>query len=67
MATVNLVLLEPDEIDDSGRARIGGARARHITQVLHTPPGGSLRAGIVGGGQGTATVIEAGVTTCVSK
>lgn len=55
---VNLILLAPGEIDGDGRARIGGARARHIREVLKSQPGHLVRVGIIDGPTGTATVLD---------
>jgi 16S rRNA (uracil1498-N3)-methyltransferase len=56
---LNLLLLEPDEIDrESGHATavIGGRRARHVQQVLRARAGDRVRVGVVGGGIGEAVV-----------
>jgi RsmE family RNA methyltransferase len=53
---VNLILLEPHEIRGDGAARVEGDRARHITTVLKSAPGATIRVGCIGGGRGTATV-----------
>jgi 16S rRNA (uracil1498-N3)-methyltransferase len=55
---VNLLLLEPAEVE-RGEARVGGRRARHLLDVLHVQPGTVLRAGIVDGARGHATVLAA--------
>jgi len=53
---VNLILLESQEIGADGVARVEGERARHITTVLKSAPGATIRVGCIGGGRGTATV-----------
>jgi 16S rRNA (uracil1498-N3)-methyltransferase len=53
---LNLLLLEPDEIGGDGTAVVGGRRAHHIVTVLGAGVGASLRAGVVRGPTGTATV-----------
>lgn len=53
---MNLILLEPYEIDAHGHARITGERARHVTTVLKSAPGATIRVGCIGGGRGTAIV-----------
>jgi RsmE family RNA methyltransferase len=53
---VNLLLLEPDEIDGDGRCRLTGRRARHVLEVLEAEVGARLRAGVVRGGTGEAVV-----------
>jgi RsmE family RNA methyltransferase len=55
---MNLLLLEPHEIDASGRAALTDHRARHLLGVLKVQPGASVRAGVIDGAQGTAVVLE---------
>ena len=49
---MNLLLLEPGEVAVDGR------RAAHLRDVLGAKPGSRVRAGIVGGGTGSAEVIS---------
>ena len=58
MQPVNFLLLQPDEIDADGRAVLRGRRAEHVRTVLRADVGALLRAGVVGGALGTATVRE---------
>lgn len=53
---MNLLLLEAEEIDGTGRARLDGRRAGHLRQVLRVVPGQCLRGGIVGGRRATMVV-----------
>ena len=53
---MNLLLLEPDELDQDGTARLRGRRLAHAREVLAVQPGDSVRVGVVGGAVGTATV-----------
>ncbi|HVV85048.1 MAG TPA: 16S rRNA (uracil(1498)-N(3))-methyltransferase, partial [Kofleriaceae bacterium] len=53
---MNLLLLEPGEVD-GGRARLADRRARHLREVLGVQPGSSVRAGLIGGAVGSATVL----------
>jgi len=53
---VNLVLLEPRELNGS-RARVEGRRATHLALVHRAAAGRRLRAGVVGGRVGHATVV----------
>lgn len=53
---VNILLLEPEELDDRGRARITGRRAIHVHEVLRASAGQQLVAGQIGGSLGTAEV-----------
>lgn len=53
---MNLILLEAREIGADGKARIDDGRARHITGVLKSAPGTTVRVGCIGGGRGVATV-----------
>jgi 16S rRNA (uracil1498-N3)-methyltransferase len=59
---MNLLLLHPDDRLDTGLWRINDRRARHIRAVLGLAPGDTLRAGLVGGAIGEATVTEDGDT-----
>jgi 16S rRNA (uracil1498-N3)-methyltransferase len=54
---VNLLLLEPSELDPDGLARLEGRRARHVWQVLRGQPGQTIAVGVVGGRVGTAEVL----------
>lgn len=54
---MNFLLLEPDELGGDGVARLVGRRARHLGDVLRAEVGQSLRAGVLGGRLGTATVV----------
>jgi len=53
---MNLLLLEPEEVS-SNQAQIGGERARHVREVLKTPIGGEIRAGVVEGALGRARIV----------
>ena len=53
---MNLILLEADEIDAAGAARLSGPRAVHALEVLKVSAGQSLRVGMVDGPRGTAIV-----------
>lgn len=57
---MNLVLLEPDELQADGTAILTGRRARHVREVLRTNPGDEIHLGVVDGPLGTATVVSAG-------
>lgn len=57
---MNLLLLEPHEIDPSGRVTLSDDRARHLLAVLKVKPGSTVRAGVLDGWQGTAVVLESG-------
>lgn len=57
---MNLILLEPDEIQADGTARLSGARARHVREVLKAAPGQAIRVGVIDGPKGTAAVIADG-------
>jgi 16S rRNA (uracil1498-N3)-methyltransferase len=56
---VNLLLVEPGEVED-GRVVVDGRRAMHLREVLGVAVGSTVRAGIVGGGVGTAEVLSVG-------
>jgi RsmE family RNA methyltransferase len=53
---VNLLLLEPGELQPDGRARLADGRATHLRTVLKVAPGHQLRAGVLDGPLGVATV-----------
>jgi RsmE family RNA methyltransferase len=53
---VNLIILEPAEISDSGEVTLSGARAAHLLNVLHVAPGHSVRVGILDGPCGVCAV-----------
>ena len=55
---MNLILLEPDEIQADGTAVLSGKRARHVREVLQAGEGEEIRVGVVDGGLGTATILE---------
>ena len=57
---MNLILLEPEEIGADGMAALAGERARHVREVLKAEPGDTIRAGVVDGPMGTATVVADG-------
>jgi 16S rRNA (uracil1498-N3)-methyltransferase len=54
---VNFLLLAPDEVGDEGFVALHGARAAHVRTVLRASPGQELRAGLLGGRLGQATVL----------
>lgn len=53
---MNLLLLQPDEVDGSGKATLTGRRLEHAQKVLRVQTGQVLKVGIVGGLMGTAEV-----------
>ena len=53
---MNLILIDPKELDAVGRARLVDLRAKHIWKVLHARPGKVLRIGLVNGPFGAGTV-----------
>jgi RsmE family RNA methyltransferase len=55
---MNLILITPEELDATGRARLTDARAKHIRNVLRAEPGKQLRVGLLNGPFGTGTVEE---------
>ncbi len=56
---MNLLLIEPDELDDHGRATLSDGRARHLLAVLRVVPGQTVRVGVVNGSSGTGLVVAA--------
>jgi RsmE family RNA methyltransferase len=55
---VNLVLVEPAELRADGTCALDDRRARHLREVLRVAPGAVVRAGVLGGGIGTAEVMS---------
>ena len=55
---MNLILLEPDELQPDGSAILTGKRARHVREVLQAAEGEEIRVGVVDGPMGTATILE---------
>ena len=53
---MNLLLVEPGELEGD-RVTLDGRRATHLREVLGVTVGSRVRAGIVGGGIGTAEVL----------
>jgi RsmE family RNA methyltransferase len=54
---MNLILLHADEISPTGAARVIGARATHLVNVLDVTPGQQVRVGVIDGPIGHGTVI----------
>ena len=55
---MNLILLEPDEIQTDGTALLTGKRTRHVREVLQAREGEEIHVGVVDGALGTATILE---------
>jgi RsmE family RNA methyltransferase len=55
---MNLLLLTQNDFINEHQARIDGARVRHINTVHGAKIGDTLRAGLIGGLCGTATIVE---------
>ena len=53
---MNLLLLDPEEISDSGEVVLTDRRAKHLRNIVRVTPGRPLRAGIVRGPRLDATV-----------
>ncbi|MGE0143154.1 MAG: RsmE family RNA methyltransferase [Planctomycetota bacterium] len=64
---MNLLLLEPHELGDDGRASLSDRRAQHLREVLGADPGRSVRVGVVGGGIGSAIVESIGAESVVLR
>lgn len=54
---MNFLLLEPDELGADGLTRLAGRRAQHVREVLRAAVGDQLRAGVVDGPLGNATIL----------
>lgn len=53
---MNLILIEPDEVAESGDVRLVGARANHLRGVLNVALGEEVRVGVIDGPRGVGTV-----------
>ena len=53
---MNLIVLEPGEVDDAGRVRLAGARAEHLRRVLRVEAGQTIRVGLLDGPIGVGEV-----------
>ena len=53
---MNLILLEPGEVDGNGNVTLSGPRARHLLTVLRVGAGDRVRVGVIDGPRGDATV-----------
>lgn len=53
---MNLILLDPSELTPGGEVTLQGRRAFHLRRVLRVAAGDNVRAGVLGGRQGTARV-----------
>jgi 16S rRNA (uracil1498-N3)-methyltransferase len=53
---MNLIILEPHEVADSGDVHLSGARADHLLRVLKVQPGAHVRVGLLDGRRGDSTV-----------
>src|SRR5256885_2618749 len=56
---MNLLLLEPADLQPDGTARMTGRRLRHALEVLRAAAGDVLRVGLVDGPTGSAEVLRA--------
>ena len=53
---MNLILLQPDEVDSAGLCCLNGSRAKHVREVLRAEPGKPLRVGLLNGPLGAGVV-----------
>lgn len=58
---MNLILLQPDEVDSAGLSSLSGSRAKHVREVLRADPGKALRVGLLDGplGEGVVEQVDA--------
>lgn len=56
---MNLILLVPADFEPDGTVRLGGRRARHVSEVHRASSGDRLVVGLVNGRIGTGTVLSA--------
>lgn len=64
---MNLLLLHPDEVDNSQLARLSGRRLEHARDVLRLQSGERVRVGLRGGLLGTAEILWEGPQTLALK
>jgi RsmE family RNA methyltransferase len=57
-ASVNLLLVDPGELDGDATCTLRDRRALHLRTVLGAGVGARVRAGVIGGGTGTAELVE---------
>jgi RsmE family RNA methyltransferase len=57
---VNLILADPQELDESGVLTLSDARAAHLLDVLEVTPGRDVRVGLLDGPHGIGTVTSTG-------
>jgi RsmE family RNA methyltransferase len=59
---VNLLILEPGEVSESGDVLLTDVRADHVLKVLKAAPGHAVRVGLLDGphGMGTVQAVDAG-------
>lgn len=64
---MNLILLQPSEVDTHGRCVLSGHRARHVRSVLKAKEGQSLRIGLLNGPLGSGQVKQVGPDGIILK
>lgn len=57
---MNLILIESDEVDASGRVVLADRRASHVSSVLRAAPGDRVRIGVIRGPLGTGEILSVG-------
>ena len=55
---MNLLIVEEHDLSPDREFTVDGDHAEHIFCILHAKPGDTIRAGILGGGIGTARILE---------
>ncbi len=55
---MNLLLLQPDDLTAPDRAMVSGRRYRHLTEILNTSVGQSIKTGLLNHNIGEATVLS---------
>lgn len=53
---MNLILIDPSDVQPDGTARLAGPQADHIRKVLKSSPGHEVRVGLIDGPAGTARI-----------
>lgn len=66
-AVMNLILIDPSELDAAGSARLCGPRAAHLRDVLKVSVGDDVRVGVIDGRRGAGTVASVGADAVVLR
>ena len=62
---MNLMLIEPDQIDERGCVAVTGRQFQHLRDTLKRQEGDAIKTGIIGGKSGLARVASMGANTAL--